>query len=59
MSNTEGWSSRQLNERIQELEDKNEVVKKRITRYEKIVTLPDPADLDLIEDIKKILEAEG
>ena len=42
-----------------ELEDKLEAIKTRITRYEKLVTMPDPADLDLIEDIKKILEAEG
>ena len=41
------------------LEDKIEAVVTRIARYEKLVTMPDPADLDLIVDIKKTLEAEG
>jgi len=41
------------------LEDKIEAVKTRIAQYEKLVTMPDPADLALIEDVKKTLEIEG
>jgi len=48
-----------LRAKIQKLKDKIKAVKERIAQYEKLVTLPDPADLSLIEDIKKLLEAEG
>ncbi|MBA7491951.1 hypothetical protein ES702_02499 [subsurface metagenome] len=40
------------------LKRKIEAVKTRIDKYEKTVTLPDPADLSLIEDIKKIIGVE-
>ncbi len=38
--------------------EKLKVIKTRIAKYEKLVTLPDPADIDLIDDIKKIMEGE-
>ncbi len=47
-----------LRRQRKKLEDKIEAVLKRIAEYEKVVTLPDLADIKLIEDIKKILEAK-
>ncbi len=47
-----------LRRQRKKLEDKIEAVLKRIAEYEKVVTLPDMADIKLIEDIKKILEAK-
>ena len=47
-----------LRRQRKKLEDKIEAVLKRIAEYEKVVTLPDMADIKLIEDIKKILETK-
>lgn len=60
-SNTEGWSNKQLNDRIQVLEDTLEAVK--TWKYERFLKMPvmgkghiSRADLDRLD---KILEAEG
>jgi hypothetical protein len=47
-----------LRRQRKKLEDKIEAVLKRIAEYERVVTLSDMADIKLIEDIKKILEAK-
>lgn len=49
-SNTEGWSNQQLNDRIEELENRLEAIK--------MVCDALSFKYDFIEDIKEILEAD-
>ncbi len=56
-SNTEGWSNQQLNDRIEELEDKLEAVKTTCLEWKDHRGSTDAADF-LADDVLKILGAE-